>query len=232
MAWPCRSLSSTARGRHWREKRSLQREPTGRGRILPAAQGGKQPSPPAAGAPLPAGQETRVAGLCPRKRRGAAQEGAPGERLPAAAPPRPAPSSPGAEHSFQQARWVQTAPAIRDFSLRKPGESQVTAIQTQVFSTAGAWAHQQQGMRRASQSPAGLPGRRGIRGKNTHFFFPPKRVFLPPCVPFAINFHCLIASSHDSPSSPGRLPALVLLLHQRCPRLIDPPASADEGEEP
>lgn len=162
---PQPSHAAACPARHWREKRSLQQEPTGQGRILPKTQGGEQPSPPAAGAPLPAGQEARVAGLCPRKRRGAAREGAPGERLPAAAPPRPAPSCPGAEQF--SAGTLKTG-----MKLGKSAESQVTGIQTQVFGTAGVRAHQQQGMRCASRSPTGLPGCHSIRGENTHFFAP------------------------------------------------------------
>lgn len=115
----------------------------------------------------------------------------------------------------------------------------MTFTQPQVFSTSGVSADQQQ---RQQDAPRGCPpagqGTTGpvpaegihsdkelfaaclichtgdyIGGKKAFFFFfPPKWVFLPPCVSLEINFRHLAAFSHDSPrfpwpgASPGTAP--------------------------
>lgn len=69
-------------------------------------------------------------------------------------------------------------------------------------------------------------------GKKKAFFSPPpKWAFLPPCASLEINFQHLAAFSHDSARLPWPGASLILLLHQRCLYLIDPPASEREREE-
>lgn len=71
-------------------------------------------------------------------------------------------------------------------------------------------------------------------GEKKRLFFPPppKWAFLPPCASLEINFQHLAAFSHDSVRLPWPGASLILLLHQRCLYLIDPPASEREREEP
>lgn len=77
-------------------------------------------------------------------------------------------------------------------------------------------------------------GRLHWRGGKKRLFFPPplKWAFLPPCASLEINFQHLAAFSHDSVRLPWPGASLILLLHQRCLYLIDPPASEREREEP
>lgn len=71
----------------------------------------------------------------------------------------------------------------------------------------------------------------GGRKKKLFFFSPPpKWAFLPPCASLEINFQQLAAFSHDSVQLPWPGTSLILLLHQRCLYLIDPPASERERE--